>query len=270
MKTQVAGAMKLLEFVVENNIKIKFGVLIVTDEETVGKCSDFWVNKIGLKSKIILDGDGEHGINKIIDRKKACVFVDLISKGKLAHGSKPWLGIDANENLIQSIVNLRKVFPYICKNSKPESEWFTTMHVGIIKGGRATNSIADYAEASLDFRYVEDYNDEKLMKIIEQNLVGDTKAIQKEKGILMLNDINNKYLQFYKNIIEKEIGGNVEFEIGLGTSDSRFFVNKDTAIIVAEPLGGGAHSDDEWLNVEEFYKYFKIRKKFLSSVETIL
>ena len=130
MKGPVASAMKLFDYVMENNLKLKYGLLIVSDEEPGGfDGSMYWANELGLKSKIILDGDAGGKLNTIIYKSKACFFIKLISKGESAHGSKPWLGIDANENLINTINNLRKFFPYISKNNTPKDEWITTLEL---------------------------------------------------------------------------------------------------------------------------------------------
>jgi succinyl-diaminopimelate desuccinylase len=266
MKSQVAVAFKLFEYVIEQKFDYKYGLLIVTDEETECTCSDYWASEIGLNAKIILDGDGAAPIlNKMIYKKKASLCIKVIFRGESAHGSRPWIGVDANENLIQSWSNLRKVFPYINKDNKPADEWCVTLHAGVINGGKSVNSISDYAELYLDFRYIEGYNDEKIFKIIRENFVGDYTIEPMERGVLLINDTENKYFKLYKKILEKNTGKEAVLEFGTGASDSRFFSDRgnDVAVIASMPIGGGAHTEEEWLNVESLYKFLDIRKEFL-------
>ena len=267
MKGSVAVAMKLFNHVVKNNYKIKYGLLIVSDEEPGGfDGSKYWAEELGLKAKIVLDGDAGLNLNTIIYKSKASSFIKLISNGLSSHGSKPWLGIDANENLINSITKIRKIFPYFSKNNVPKDEWTTTMHVGIINGGNASNSVSPYAEAILDFRCTEKYTNKELMDIVNNNIEDGVEAIFQEEGILVMNDIDNKYIQLYKNLIEEKTNKPVNFEFSTGASDSRYFSGKDTVIISNQADCGDLHGENEWVNIQKLKDYFDIRLKFIESI----
>lgn len=267
MKGSVAVAMKLFDYVIENNLPIKYGLLIVTDEEPGGfDGAKYWSEELGLKTKILLDGDAGGKLNKIIYKAKACFFVKLIAKGESSHGSMPWLGIDANESLMNTIFNLRKVFPYISRKNKPDDAWITTMHVGIMNGGEAINSIASYAEATVDFRFTEKYSNESIAEIVKNSLDDGVYFTVEEEGIPVFNDINNKYLQLYKNIIEKKTGNTVEFDFTTGASDARYFASRDTVIISNQADCGNLHGDSEWVDIKKLEDFFEIRKEFLKSI----
>jgi acetylornithine deacetylase/succinyl-diaminopimelate desuccinylase-like protein len=145
------------------------------------------------------------------------------------------------------------------------------MHAGMINGGKAFNSIADYAELLMDIRYIDGYDDKKILNIIQDNLVGEAVVTPMERGILMLNDLENKYFKLYQDILEKSTGQKIVMEFGTGASDSRFFCEKDknVPVIVAMPIGGDAHMETEWLDVESLYKYLEIRKEFLNKLVSL-
>ena len=271
MKGFVAVAIKLFEYAINNNFNLKYGLLIVSDEEPGGfNGAKYWTENLNLKTKILLDADAGNNLNTIISKSKASFFVKLISNGKSAHGSKPWLGNDAIENLIQTINNLRKFFSYYSINNLSINDWITTMHIGTIIGGEAENSIAKKCQAVLDFRYTEKYNDNSILDIIKNCLVPDVDVVIQENGYLVNNDINNKYLQMYKNIIEKKTKKEVKFDFSSVASDSRYFsTNKDTIIISNQADCGDLHGDNEWLNIKKLELFFEIRKEFIDSLNSI-
>ena len=269
MKAFVASAIKLFEYIIDNNINLKYGLLIVSDEEIGGEGgSKYWVEKINLKTKILLDGDAGGELNKIVYKSKGSCFIKLIAKGESAHGSMPWLSIDANEELIETINRIRKIYPYYSKENQPKDKWTTTLHIGTIKGGNATNAISDYAEADLDFRYIEGYSNESILEDVKKCCSKNVEAIFTEKGFLVINDENNKYIQLYKNIIEEKTKKTAELIFCTGASDSRFFsINKETVIIANQATGGDIHSDNEWINIESLKKFLEIRKEFIRNLK---
>lgn len=268
MKGFVAVAMKLFEYMIKNNINLKCGLLIVSDEEPGGFYgAKYWSEEIGLKTKILLEADSGSKLNQIIYKSKGCFIAKLISKGISAHGSKPWLADDANENLMFVLQKLRNIFPYYSINKKPNDNWTTTMHVAQINGGSSVNSVADYAEAILDIRYTEDWDNNSIIKAIKDNMMENMELIVDEYGIPVYNDINNKYLQLYKDVIENYTKERVIFNFETGAGDSRYFKNqnKDTIIIANQSDCGNLHSENEWLDLEKLSQFFEIRKKFINN-----
>jgi len=267
MKGMVAVAMKVFEYIIENNLKLKYGLLIVTDEEPGGfDGSQYWAEEIGLKTKILLDADAGKDINTIIYKAKACYFIKLIAKGKSAHGSMPWFGEDANEKLMNTIINLRQIFPYISEKSGIQDKWVTTMHVSLMNGGQAINTISNYAEAILDFRYTDKYNNDSLFNIIKENLEEDVDFIVQEKGIPVFNNKENKYLQLYKAEIENITGKEVIFDFTTGASDARYF-SKSSDIIISNRCNCDClHANGEWLDLGQQEQFYQIRINFLKKL----
>ncbi|MFC1659082.1 M20 family metallopeptidase [Pseudomonadota bacterium] len=268
MKVFVATGMKLLENVLNDNIDIKYGVLIVSDEETGGfDGAKYWVEDMKLRSKVVLDPDGGESINTIVKQAKGVLIVKLISKGKAAHGSKPWLGVDANENLFKVIQNLRKEIPYYSEVNCPKDTWVTTFHVAKIKGGSAMNKVADEAEAQLDFRLNDEYTRKNIEKLLEESLVdGVTYEIELE-GKAVLNKEDDEYIKLYSKCIQDEIkDSEVIFINEDAASDGRYFSSKNTTVITHQSDGGGAHSEEEWVNIDSLHQLEKIQTNFLKQL----
>ena len=116
MKSFAAVGLASLEYVIKEKLPLKFGVLLSSDEEKGSfGLEAFLKDNPALRAKIVFDVDVAGSINKIVARCKSPVFVKLTSEGKEAHGSTPWEGIDANEQLMQTWQNIRGFYPYYSK-----------------------------------------------------------------------------------------------------------------------------------------------------------
>lgn len=127
---------------------------------------------MGLKTQVLLDPDGGLNISQLSLKTKGAYHLKLISSGIASHGSTPWNGKNALDNLLKTIENLRKYFPYIDNENIPEDKWIPTMNIGKISGGKSTNVVCDYAELCIDIRFTENLNKEKINDILNKCLVG--------------------------------------------------------------------------------------------------
>ncbi|MDR3764141.1 MAG: M20/M25/M40 family metallo-hydrolase [Acidobacteriota bacterium] len=93
--------------------------------------------------------NGEPTDNRIALASKGALRVEVTAHGKMAHSAYPELGESAIEKLLDSLAALRAM-------QLPENPEIgpSTMNIGIIEGGRATNVIPDFAKAQLLYRLV--------------------------------------------------------------------------------------------------------------------
>jgi succinyl-diaminopimelate desuccinylase len=107
MKSFAAVAMNSMHYVLENELPVKFGIILSTDEEKGSKSTHAFLARYpNLNTDVVLDNDVGGDIGEIITKCKNPVFVKLIAEGKAAHGSTPWGGLDANEMLMRTIIHL--------------------------------------------------------------------------------------------------------------------------------------------------------------------
>lgn len=101
---------------------------------------------------------GEPTYNEVLIGCKGLLECDLYFKGKKAHSSTPDKGKSANLNAIRLLNELEKFYLGNIRNEINASYEipYTTMNLGILKGGSAKNSIPAECYATLDFRLVED------------------------------------------------------------------------------------------------------------------
>lgn len=265
MKSFAAVALNSMEYVCVHNLPLKFGVILSTDEEKGSKSTEsFMKAHPQISARIVLDNDVGGDITKIVSKCKNPVFVKLIAHGKEAHGSTPWSGIDANELLMQTWQNIRRIYPYYAADlPQPEDTWFDTVHFAKIEGGQVSNIISNYAEALLDFRLTENSSVENLEKNLQKCMVKDVeyKIVSASTPVVM--DENNPDILEYKRFAENIMGKPIKFEHIGGATDSRAFAVRGSTVIMHSGTGDGMHASDEYVEIESVKQIADIQIKFL-------
>lgn len=268
MKSFAAVAINSMMYAAEHKLPLKFGVILSTDEEKGSKSTESFLKAYPqIKAKIVLDNDVGGDITKIVSKCKNPVFVKLIAKGQEAHGSTPWEGVDANELLLQSWQNIRKIYPYYAKNlPQPQNTWFDTVHIALINGGQVSNVLSNYAEALLDFRLTENSTVENLEENLQKCLVDGVsyKIVSSSTPVVM--DENNPYILDYKHFTENILGKSIEFEHIGGATDSRAFAVKGSVVIMHSGTGEGMHASGEYVEIESVKQIADIQIKFLEKL----
>lgn len=268
MKSFAAVALNSMEYVLSKKLPIKFGVILSSDEEKGSHGTEAFLNMYPeMKSKIVLDNDVGGDITKLILKCKNPVFVKLVANGEAAHGSRPWDGIDANELMLKTIGNLRKVYPYYSKNGNvPADKWIDTMHVAKIKGGEVANVICNYCEALCDIRLTENSSvdglEANLNKCMEDGVTYE--IVSSSTPVVM--DKNDPYILDYKAFAEQILDQELHFEYEGGATDSRAFAVRGSTVIMHSGNGDGMHAEGEYVEIDSVLKIADIQIKFLEKL----
>lgn len=89
--------------------------------------------------------------NEIYTAEKGALWLEIVARGRAAHGSMPELGVNAIEHLARAVLALRNEdFPHQPHPllGRP------TLNVGTIRGGSRTNIVADSCAVTVDIRTV--------------------------------------------------------------------------------------------------------------------
>lgn len=268
MKSFAAVALNSMEHVLKNKLKLNFAVILSTDEEKGSNSTHaFMEAHPNISAKIVLDNDTGGDITRIINKCKNPVFVKVKAQGVEGHGASPWSGIDANEMMIETLTNLRKIYPYYSRNGlTPKDQWIDTVHVAKLHGGEVSNVISGYCESLLDFRLTENSTVENLKKNLDKCMVdGVTYKIASESTPVVMDE-NNAYIQEYKKFAENIMGKEIEFEQSGGATDSRAFAVKGSIVIMHSGTGNGMHTDGEYVVIESVEQIADIQIKFLDKL----
>ncbi len=272
MKSGVLVALDILKNVISFGKNIKYGVLIVSDEEIGGNNGAKKWAEIGLNSKILLDYDSGDGFEYISQKSKGIFAIEVETSGIEAHGSMPWNGLDSNDIMFDIITNLRDIFKSYSMHNKPNDTWLPTMHIGTINGGDAMNKIAHSSKATFDIRITEKYKTSDIITVFEK-IINSSKHKDKIKykilarGEPVYSDNENKYLKKYISILENEIKKKPQMVIFNGATDMRYFVNNNNVVIHHNSNIGPIHSDDEFVDLISLEKLKKVGLEFALSYE---
>ena len=236
-------------------------IFAVTSDEEVGgfKGAAFLAKNILGKIKMALIPDGSSEDMVLI--QKAPFHIKITARGKSAHASRPWEGINAAENLGKCCGEiLAKI-----NGKKPEE---TTATLCQFHSGQTTNMLPNKAEAVMDIRIKQ----ETEVKAMVKNLNQVTKKfgckweqidealvfeIKKEQPLI------KKWQQAFRAIHQKEAG----FVIENGASDARFLWQElKIPIIVTSAKRAGAHSHHEWVDVNSLNQLSETIVKFIISL----
>lgn len=268
MKSFAAVALNSMEYVSQHSLPLKFGVILSSDEEKGSKGTKAFLQKHpAIKAKIVLDNDVGGDIGKIVTKCKNPVFVKIIAQGQEAHGSTPWEGIDANENMLQVLAKIREIYPYYAKNGViPTDKWIDTLHFAKINGGEVSNIISNYCEALCDFRLVETSSTTELRHNLDHCMQAGVsyEIVSESTPVVMPED--NRYILDYKHFAENILGREIEFEHIGGATDSREFAVKGSTVIMHSGTGEGMHASNEFVEVGSVLKIADIQIKFLEKL----
>ena len=233
---------------------LPLGLLITGDEEGGGhKGAEEALKKIRTDFCIALDGGN---VRKIVIKEKGVLRLKLISRGKAAHGSRPWLGENAIEKLFEDYRAIKAFF----QEEGPE-HWHRTINFSIIHAGKSNNQVPDLAEAVFDVRYTEKDDMDALVAQMKERIKGDLIMEMKEP---LFNGGDSPYLDVLLKIAKNTSTG---FEHG--ASDARFLKKHGIPGIVWGADGdASAHALDEHLNIESAFALYWILDEWVDAVES--
>lgn len=260
MKTQVAV---MIETLIKFSKKSEDIALLVTTDEEIGGFdgSRFMVEDFGLSSECVFIPDTVAGY-KVLLEAKGVIQAKISARGKSHHGSTPWLG----ENAIEKLVNIFNKIKEYFGEADEKDNWKVTVNLGKISGGEATNQVPGKAEMYIDIRFPSTTTKSELMNMIRKlcETERDTNVEVLIEGDPVHISRDSKYIKFISESIKKYTGTQPDYINEEGASDARFFAAKGMDVVMVNPISGGDHSEDEWVDIDELKIYERILDDFVS------
>ena len=259
MKFAAACFIKLAEELKDSLEKFDFAIMLTSDEEVGGENGVKMLIDEGYVADVCILPDG--GDNWQIETDcNGAWLIKLTAKGKSSHGSRPWEGENAITNLIDALSEIREIFG----ESDPS---VSSLTISQIEGGDAVNQVPGQATACLDMRFVDeaDYLEKQrqINKIVSKhNLHSETVAHCSSVHTDITQPHVAKFLEIAENIRKKPLGQMKSY----GASDARYFCDKGIPTILVRPEGGGAHSDEEWVDIASLNQYYEVLKAYVTEV----
>jgi succinyl-diaminopimelate desuccinylase len=232
---------------------LPLGVLITGDEEIGGQHGAKSVlGSLKCDFCIALDGGAPE---KIVVKEKGILHLKLIARGKSAHSSRPWMGDNAIERLIDDYRVLQTFFDPTAVN-----QWQRTLNFSRVAGGRVINQVPDSAEATFDIRYTDSDDVDRLVAEIRKGVRGQL-VVEKREPLFLGGA--SPYLD---RLLELCSCVRTGFEHG--ASDARFLADHGIAGIVWGADGEkSAHAADEHLIIDSALRLYDVLDRFLEGLK---
>ena len=234
----------------------QFLFVITSDEEIGGfNGTDFLTKSLlkNIKSAIVPDSVG----NNLVIVQKAPFHIKIKSFGKSVHGSKPWESVNSAENL-------SKCCTQIIDKLNGNSSDSTTATLTQIHSGNTTNTIPAEAMATIDIRIKKQSEINSLISKIDLITRRRGCTWQKiDEPLFFEASIHDPFIKKWINIFKKTTQKTPSLVTESGASDARFlWHNLRIPVIVTSAKGGGAHSDQEWIDINSLTQLSELFFKF--------
>ncbi len=201
------------------------------------------------EARVVFNSEPGRLSGNVVSGRKGGVFMLMRITGKAAHSGGNFAdGISAIEELARKIQAIHLL---------TDLDRGITLNVGLVSGGQSVNTVAPWAEGEIDLRYVEPGDRDQVMArleaIVGQSSVAGTTAtlgIRGEFLPLKETEASKRLLEIYRRAAAAS-GFSAAGEFAGGCADSGFTAALGVPTICAVgPVGGKAHSPDEFLRVE--------------------
>ena len=231
---------------------LPFGIVMTGDEEIGGRNGAQKVlHEFKTDFCIALDGGN---LKKIVVKEKGILRLKLTTRGKSAHGARPWLGVNAIDGLIEDYQKIRTFFP----ETDPD-HWHRTVNLSLLNAGRVINQVPDVAEASFDIRYTENDDIDALVKSMRADIHGELEVVSTAPIFL---GGNSPYLDRLRTFCPS-----AQLGCEHGASDARHLADHGIPGIVWGADGEmSQHAEDEHIVIESFFALYAILDQFLNTI----
>lgn len=196
-------------------------------------------------ARVVFNSEPGRPGNGVVTGRKGGVFMVMEIEGKAAHsGGNFEAGISAIGELAHKITAVHAL---------TDLTRGITLNVGLVSGGQSVNTVAPHAQGQIDLRYVNPEDRAEVMAAIEAIVatshIPGTKARLLIKGEflpLTQDDAAKRLFALYRDCSEAPVEGTFSG----GCADSGFTAAQGAPTICSVgPVGGNAHSPEEWLDV---------------------
>lgn len=265
MKSAIAGYLLAVDSLKDNLADYDFGIMITSDEETrdLGMKALIDEGYCPTEAAVLFDG----GYDWQVARLAKGAFYGIIEiAGETGHGSRTWLVDSASMRLVSFLAELQTHF------DKPAID-VNTLNISLIQAGaagKAVNQIPATAQAGVDIRVMSETDAANLKKVINNlcDKYGATFTPFVEFTALN-HDMKSPHMASFIRHIKDTTGIENEGVISAGASDANHFMAQGIECVVTWPIGGGHHSEQEWIDKQALEDIVPIISGYLQEMTKV-
>lgn len=234
------------------------GFAAVSDEEVGGvKGTEFLVDRGLLRPDHVVVGEITH--NRLAVAEKGVVWFRITTHGRAAHASTPWEGSNAISHMIRVLGAIEQQVGNRLKGMSHPLVPPPSLSVGTIRGGIATNVVADWCEATIDRRTLPDENIPEAVAEIERVLEGlehDDPTLQADVEVVQsgppIETPMDTHIVRLAQVVARELRIPADVVGYPQASDGRFFAERGVPTIIFGPGSPEvAHTPDEYVDLDD-------------------
>lgn len=263
-KGSVAIVLLLLEELSKWKDRPSIRAVFASDEEIGSRDGVVRLLDMGVlepaRAVIALDGGSE---DRVIIRGKGVYHFMLRCRGKTVHGSRPWEGDNAVEKAMRIYDRIKRAIE--TGDQTDPAHWHETVTIGTLQGGEFVNQVPGFALAKIDIRFTDAHTEESIRTLVEAQLEPESDIELIGTGECFQTDAQDALLASYLEAMGKQ-GMMMRTDSEHGATDARFFSHLGVPIWIHDPLGGGLHTDEEWLDISSAARVLEGLKEFCRSI----
>ena len=224
--------------------------LFTSDEEIGSPACRPIIEAEAKRARAVFNSEPGRPSGNVVTGRKGGVFMKMEVVGKAAHsGGNFSEGISAIEELARKTIALHAI---------TDLTRGTTVNVGLVSGGQTVNTVAPWAKGEVDLRFITPHQRKdtfaKVEAIVAKSFVPGTSATLEITGefLPLVESAEGKALYEHYAAGLKALGEPETTALFTGgCADSGFAAATGTPTICAVgPVGGRAHSPDEYLEID--------------------
>lgn len=266
MKGSMAGALVLLEAIARaGDFPGRLVVTFVVDEEyasngTQAICRE--IDRWHPDAALVL----ENSDLDICVAHKGFAWADIVTRGRAAHGSRYWLGIDAIAHMGRVQVALEALNRELLQRAPHRYVGPPSVHCSLIGGGQELSSFPDECRLQLERRTVPGETAEQVcqeLQTILDRLVADDPQFS---ATLTMGLVRDPFEVAEEAAVVRSLARACRAERGTepkligkaGWADSALLAAAGVPVAYFGPSGGGAHAVEEWVDLDSLLAFTRI------------
>jgi acetylornithine deacetylase/succinyl-diaminopimelate desuccinylase-like protein len=196
----------------------------------------------------------------VVYTHKGTTWLQVVARGKSAHGSRPELGENAILKLARALDHLDRTLTPILKTFSDPVLGHSTMNIGQCQGGSQPNIVPDKATARLDFRLTPGLAKRGLLDLLQEHLPDGIEI----EGILQCNALATD--SAHPLVTTLAAAGSGQKVGAPWFCDAAHLAAVGIPSVAAGPGSiDQAHTEDEWIEIEALEKGVDFYRGFLET-----
>jgi acetylornithine deacetylase len=189
---------------------------------------------------------------------KGFAWIEVITEGRAAHGSRPDLGVDANMAMGRFLARLAELERELRRRTPHPLVGPPSLHAGVLQGGTAPSVYAAGSRLTIERRMIPGETQAQVLGEIADIIAALSREDPSFRAAHRLTLARGPFEVSRDAEIVRVVAGAVEGELGTPARfggqapwmDSALLADAGVETVVIGPAGAGAHAAEEWVDLE--------------------